>query len=134
MNIDDFRECVVFRIGPDASNTQLAALSTSPTFSFKLAAGVVLGDGKTSIDLWDRMLALPDGEQMRCHTPQYGIHLALERGEYRTAAICWECNNISISNSGAYDWRTFDGQSENARLLLADIKAYVASSAVDTDS
>jgi len=133
MNIDDFRECVVFRIDPDDSNTQLAALNTSPTFSFKLAAGVVLADAKTSIDLWNRMLALPDGDQMRCHTPRYGIHLGLG-GENYTAAICWECNNISISNSGDYDWRTFDGQSEDAQSLLGDIKAYVTSPTVDTDS
>ena len=132
MNIDDFRECVVFRIGPDDPATQLSALSTSPTFSFKLAGGVVLGDAQTSIDLWNQILALPDGEQMRCHTPKYGIHLGMERGEYHTAAICWECNNISISNSGDYEWRTFDGQSEAAQSLLADIKAYVTSSTVDT--
>lgn len=134
MNIDDFRECVVFRIGPDDPANQLAALSTSATFSFKLDGGVVLSDAKTSFALWHQILALPDGEQMRCHTPKYGIHLGMERGEYHTAAICWKCNNISISNSGEYEWRTFDGHSDAAQSLLGQIKAYVTSSTVDTDS
>ena len=99
MNLDEIRECIVFRIGPDDPAVQLASLSTSPTFSFKLAGGVAVY-AAAGLDLWTRLLALPDAEQMRCHIPKYGIHINCGGGRFHTAAICWECNNISISNSG----------------------------------
>ncbi len=133
MNIDDIRECIVFQIGPDDPAVQLAALRTSPTFSFKLAGGVVVC-AEAGLDLWARLLALPHAEQMRCHTPKYGILINCGGGRYHTAAICWECNNISISNSGEYDWLTFDAQSEPAQTLLRDIKDFADSSTMDTET
>ncbi|MEO9764855.1 MAG: hypothetical protein ABJF77_00510 [Qipengyuania citrea] len=75
---------------------------------FQLDGGVVLNP-VAAIALWDRIVALPPGDQMRCHAPRYAVHLNFGESQFFTAAICWECNNISISSSGEYSWRQFDG-------------------------
>ncbi|MBB3210527.1 hypothetical protein FHS27_006374 [Rhodopirellula rubra] len=103
-----------------ASNT----LSTARDMHFRLDGGVVLNP-VAALALWDRIVALPHGDQMRCHTPRYAVHLNFDENRYFTAAICWECNNISISSSGEYSWQTFDGQSDAAQSLLAYIRELV---------
>ena len=134
MIIDGFRECIVFRIAPDDSKNQMAELRTSPTFCFKLATGVVTCDAELASGLWTRMLDLPAAEQMRCHIPLYGIHINMENGRFFTAAICWKCNNISISNSGEYEWQKFDGESVAAKRLLNDVKALAESSEAESET
>ena len=124
MNADELCDGIVFRVTPEDSPTS-NTFSTSSDTHFSLDSGVVLYP-EVAISLWERMLALPHAEQMRCHTPRYAIHLAFGDGQYCTAAICWECNNISVSSNGDYSWRTFDGESVAAQALLSDIRGYIA--------
>ena len=112
--------CRMVHVDAPASNT----LSTSHDMHFRLDGGVMLNP-VAAIALWDRMLALPHGEQMRCHTPQRAIHLNFGDDRFYTAAICWECNNISISSSGDYSRQTFDAQSPAAQSFLEYIRDLV---------
>ena len=120
MNAEELREGIVFRLAYADEHAQ-ETQNTSPNMHFRIHGGVML-DPNDAISLWNRMVALPNGEQMRCHTPNYGIRLNFGDGGFYTAAICWECNNISISSSGDYSWQTFDGQSKEAQSLLSDIR------------
>ena len=123
MDAKQLLEGIVSRVarfdGP-SSNT----LSTSPELHFRLDGGAVLNP-VAAIALWDRVAALPHGEQMRCHTPRYAVYLNFGENRFYTAAICWECNNISISSSGEYSWQTFDAQSDAAQSLLAYLRDLV---------
>ncbi len=57
------------------------------------------------IALWNQ---LPDSEQMRCHVPGFAIEVLLGPEVVFTAALCWECHNVSIGGRLAQDsWRTF---------------------------
>ncbi|GAB5516921.1 hypothetical protein [Rhodopirellula baltica] len=69
---------------------------------------------------------------MRCHTPRYAIHLNFGDGVFYTAAICFECNNISISSSGEYSWQTFDGQSAAVQSILTVFKESVSEDDTET--
>lgn len=123
MNPKELREGIVSRIA-NADSSDSSTFSTSHDMHFRLDGGVMLYP-EHAISLWERMVALPAGEPMRCHIPRYGMQLKFADGRFYAAAICWKCNNISISSSGDYSWQTLDGQSEEAQSLLADIQGHI---------
>jgi hypothetical protein len=74
-------------------------------------------EAREAVTQWN---AMPEFEQSRCHLPGYALEFCSESGPILVAAICWKCNNISISGSQATsDWRTFDANSKSAKQLLA---------------
>jgi len=74
--------------------------------------------------LVERVFALPPGEQARCHIPRFALCANLANSRSLVVAICWECNNISVNDTGTFHWRTFDSQSRDAQDLLRDIQAH----------
>lgn len=87
--------------------------------TFDTLARATCSDAETQkvVTLWN---ALQESEQARCHIPGYALEFCSESGPILVAAICWQCNNISISGSQAdSDWRTFDASSKPAKELLA---------------
>ncbi|TWU60311.1 hypothetical protein Poly51_05860 [Rubripirellula tenax] len=130
MDAEKLREGIIFRIAyvDDPTST---SFSTARDIHFRTDGGVMLYP-EAAISLWQRIAALPTAEQMRCHTPHYAIHLNFGAGVFYTAAICFECNNISVSSSGDYSWQTFDGQSEAAQSILAEFKARVPDDDTET--
>jgi len=70
----------------------------------------------SAIELWN---ALPDDDQARCHNPGFAIQLFGAGNPLWTAALCWQCNNISIGGPQAsLKWRTFAADSPLAKALL----------------
>ncbi len=122
MKAEDLIDGTIFEI-VRAAAADSSTLSSARDLHFRLGSGAVLYP-EAAILLWERMVSLPQAGQMRCHNPRFGIHLNFGRGRFYTAAICWECNNISISSSGIYSWQMFDGQSVAAKSLLADVRKY----------
>ena len=123
MDAKNLHEGIACRIA-HVDSPSTTTLSTSHNMHFLVDGGVVLNP-VAAIALWDRIAALPPGDQMRCHTPRYAVHLNFGENQFFTAAICWQCNNISISSSGEYSWQTFDGQSDAAQSLLAYLRELV---------
>lgn len=78
------------------------------------------------ITLWNE---LPFGEQDHCHNPGFALQFVAQNEVALTAAICWGCNNISISGPlAAIEWRLFNGRSDIALQLFrlcGDIVGYV---------
>lgn len=71
--------------------------------------------------------SLPPSDQMRCHLPRYGVRFTADQFLFE-AAICFECNNISIIDNGEHSWATFDGGSPAARELLSLLRSFDVSS------
>ena len=104
-------------------------LQTSEQWKFQvLRVGICTAVQKaTLIELWNE---LPHGEQMRCHNPGFAIQVFHEGQPTFTAAVCWSCNNISMSGHlASLDWRNFDGSSQVARCLLELCRAVAESAA-----
>ena len=101
-------------------------LSSGRSTHFTIDGGVML-ENEVGYSLLQRLFALPTGEPYRCHVPRYAISAEFADGEFLVVAICWECNNISLNDSGRYDSRTFDGECQQAQELLRDVKRYFAS-------
>lgn len=68
------------------------------------------------VTLWEQLV---ESEQARCHTPGYAIQLLSGKEPIFIAALCWHCNNISMSCiSLTKNFRTFDSSSKAAVSLL----------------
>lgn len=68
------------------------------------------------VTLWGQLI---EGEPARCHTPGYAIQLLSSKVPIFIAALCWHCNNISMSGvSLTKNFRTFDANSKGAVSLL----------------
>ena len=118
---EDIGEAIVFRIRRCDGKAH-DTLSTGPDTHFTIEGGVMLY-ASGGLDLRERMLALPHGDQARCHLPRFALNLTMRNREFRMAALCWECNNISVSENGNFSWLAFDAHSTAAVQLLADINA-----------
>ena len=62
------------------------------------------------------LACLPFAESMRCHTPIFGLRLWSGTDDDARVSLCFRCNNIF---AGPGTDRTFDGESPQARALLA---------------
>jgi hypothetical protein len=68
------------------------------------------------VALWNQ---LPDGLQARCHVPGFAIEVLLGAEVVFTAALCWQCNNVTMGGRLAKEsWRTFEAESDPALRLL----------------
>jgi hypothetical protein len=62
--------------------------------------------------------ALPEGEQMRCHVPPFGLRFFAGSELVCEASVCWRCNNI-FGRAGADEvFFEFDGSLASSRELL----------------
>jgi hypothetical protein len=67
-------------------------------------------------ELWN---ALPPGDVARCHLPGFALQFFARNEIAFTAALCWQCNNISYAGVHAPIHRlTFDGRSRDSDQLL----------------
>ncbi len=95
-----------------------ALVSTGGRSRFLVAARHQCSQEEASsvIALWNQ---LPDGLQARCHVPGFAIEVLLGPEVVFAAALCWECDNVSMGGRLAKEsWRTFDAESEPALRLL----------------
>jgi len=66
-------------------------------------------------ELWR---TLPEGEEMRCHIPPFGLRFFAGDDLVCEASICWRCNNI-FGQAGADEvFFEFDGSLAPSRALL----------------
>lgn len=100
-------------------------LSSGRDTHFTIDGGFML-EREYGHSLVERLFALPKGEQARCHLPRFALHAELANSRYLVVALCWECNNMSLNDTGSFHWRTFDAQSVEAQDLLRDIQATFA--------
>jgi hypothetical protein len=61
---------------------------------------------------------LPPDEQMRCHSPPFGLRFYRGRELLVQGSVCWECNNIFVEENGEDLAYTFDGQHAYSQQLL----------------
>ena len=90
-------------------------------------ASVVDAQAKRIVDL---LHALPDGEQMRCFIPTYGLRILSGDGMLAETAICFRCNNALTLIAGEKGWFKFDAESEPAARLLAEFRRHDPSPSV----
>jgi len=101
------------------------AIATPASFAFRTEGWVHSVTSEVTVlpreadlllGLWDALPALPDDEAARCHIPRHGFEL-IERGEpVFSAAVCFECSNISIGGRLALEkWRTFGATSRQGQ-------------------
>lgn len=97
---------------------RIDSLSTGTYFRFPiLRQGMCGGEQAGSIiRFWNE---LSDDQMARCHNPGFALQLLLGSEPVFTAALCWDCNNISFAGRLApTSLRAFDGRSEAAVQLL----------------
>jgi len=66
-------------------------------------------------ELWR---ALPEGGQMRCHVPPFGLRFFAGDDLVCEASICWRCNNIFGQAGADGVFFEFDGSFDASRELL----------------
>ncbi|BCM90891.1 hypothetical protein IAD21_02754 [Abditibacteriota bacterium] len=66
---------------------------------------------------------LPYDQQKRCHTPPYALRFFRGGVEVLYSSICWECNNIWITEAGVHKYAEFDARSKGAKRLLQLIES-----------
>ncbi|WP_203834263.1 hypothetical protein [Winogradskya humida] len=91
--------------------------------------GEVIGTwtGERVREVLDLVAALPEGEQMRCFVPRYGIRVRSESAVIAEVAFCFRCRNALVIPSeqapGLPTWFTFDPESSPAQELLRLFRA-----------
>ena len=83
-------------------------------------------EGEGALRIADLFRKLPEGEQMRCHVPRYGVRF--RRGERVLAefSLCFKCNNAFGYVKDDEASFVFDGQKEPSQSLLAAVKDVMA--------
>ncbi len=76
-------------------------------------------------ELWQR---IPTAEQKRCHVPPYGLRFYREGILFLKATLCWQCNNIHLTEWGESCYSTFDAHNADAQRLLEILKTIAADS------
>lgn len=116
----------VIRIAPDVWRSLRESWSSIP--------GRVLGEttGAEAAALWTLFVNLPDGEQMRCFVPAYGLRAYGDGHVLAEAAICFKCNNGVTSIDGRKDSFKFDSTSQAAQDLLVRLRTLDADPPVDS--
>ena len=103
--------------GAMSKYVSLGQFSIRPASSFPIYATVVVENSEASAlsDLWRE---LPQGEQMRCHIPPYGLRFYKGGQMIVEASICWQCNNIWARSDDVDSVYTFDSSARISRRLL----------------
>ena len=77
---------------------------------------------------------LPDGEQLRCFMPHFGIRLWAGGALRAEAALCFRCNNALTFVDGERGWFEFDGDSRTGGMLRAALERHEPSSTLGSGS
>lgn len=80
--------------------------------------------GDSARELLEMVEALPDGDQVRCFVPTYGLRAWDGDTIVGEAAICFRCHNAVTRVGGERGWFRFDVGSAEARRLLEALRAY----------
>lgn len=105
-----------------------AEIITNGRFEYHVLGQAVCDDEQASaiIKLWNN---LPVSDQDHCHNPGFALQFILKNEVVLTAALCWGCNNISMSGRlAAIDWRLFNGRSDISIQLFrlcGDVVGYI---------
>ena len=99
------------------------------TFEIDTAAApavpLAAADVPRMLDLWRALPPVDPSSEGRCHTPPFGLRFRAADGFPFRASLCWQCDNIFMTD-GTYRFHAlFDGRSEGARSLLAMLEAVV---------
>ena len=65
--------------------------------------------------------SLPEGERIRCHTPEYGFKISHNNDEIIELTVSWADNSIHVKQGSIVFTQCFDGQSLKAKKLKAII-------------
>ena len=65
--------------------------------------------------------SLPPAVEKRCFFPFFGVQF-LRDGERVSVALCFDCNNAMTVDGGERGWFAFDGESPEAKALLARLR------------
>ena len=105
---------------------RIPAESVSNSSEWVAVPGDVLAtvEGLEAQALVERIAALPDGEQMRCFTPRYGLRIWGTELLLAESALCFRCHNALTLIEGQRGWFQFDADSDAARLLLAELERF----------
>ena len=109
-------------LDPDRVSEYMAAAVNAPRVA------VTGSDAERIACLWR---GLPEGEQMRCHIPPFGLRFYSRRRLICEASVCWECNNIFGNAGGEHLWYGFDASHEHSRELLAACKRAIGRAGAD---
>lgn len=93
-------------------------IRTGAHWRFRIVREGLCSDAQATMvgELWE---TLPPGEVARCHSPGFALQFWAQGEIAFTAALCWQCNNISFAGSHAPPHgKTFDGNSSTAHQLL----------------
>jgi hypothetical protein len=105
---------------------RIPAESIPNSFEWVALPGDVLAtvEGPEAQSLVARIAALPDGEQMRCFTPRYGLRIWGSELVLAETALCFRCHNALTLIDGQRGWFTFDADSGAARQLRAELEHF----------
>ena len=73
--------------------------------------------------LWRQLPS--NAEEMRCHTPPYGLRFRNTVGIFLRVSVCWKCNNIYGDSKGEAVHFVFDGSHPKSRLLLEVMRSTI---------
>jgi len=98
---------------PNSVDAYMAQAKEAPTVRLTGA------DCQRVLQLWSD---LETDEQMRCHTPPFGLRFYSRGSLVGEVSVCWECNNIFGEVLGGRYHRMFNGYSSSAREPLGICK------------
>ena len=84
--------------------------------------GVV--EGSAAATLASQIVALPEGEQMRCFVPRYGVRIWRSSDLLAEVALCFRCHNAITFVGGREGWFQFDAESDAGRELLSTLQRF----------
>lgn len=86
-----------------------------------IAVRQIQGVGAQQIAILFRQL--PFGNQARCHFSPFALRFFRDGEELLYASICWDCNNIWITENGVHKYAEFDADAEVSQQLLRLIES-----------
>ncbi len=100
--------------------------SVLPWSGWASVPGEILGvaRGSDAATLASQIAALPDGEQMRCFLPRYGVRIWRSSDLLAEVALCFRCHNALTFIGGQQGWFKFDADSDPGRELLSALQRF----------
>ena len=80
--------------------------------------------GRDLEEILELIADLPDGEQMQCFMPRFGVRLWAGEAVRAEAALCFQCNNALTFVDERRGWFEFDGASRVALTLQSVLERH----------
>jgi hypothetical protein len=92
----------------------------------------VMQEGAPAQRIAELWRSLPPGEQMRCHTPPYGLRFFRDGELLCQASLCWECNNLFGDVQGDDISYVFDAKHPVSQDLLVVLKSVMGDLGIES--